>query len=175
MKRFHKSRFIAWVLTDHIHSAGEIFGNVLLVRLKGATTDFEKLSITPESLNNILAEITVAAQYLHGVVRHLFGHSGGDQLHPVGVDPLAGFVEVHTGRRVIKISASRHVLRVRISNISLDLAKGVDWLAEGGTLVRVARHDLHAAASDSGRHGGNGHALNLKITHHMQEAVTFFS
>src|SRR5262249_3611666 len=122
-------------LADDLHPAGEVFGDVFLVRLQGAATDLQEFGVAPQLLDDVLAQVAVAAEDLHGVVRHLLGHGGGDQLHPVRVDALPGPVEVHAGRRVVQVGAGGHVLRVGVGNVPLDLAEGVDRLAEGGALV----------------------------------------
>jgi hypothetical protein len=53
-------RFIFSPLTNEIHPAGEIFGDIFLMGFQRSAADFEQLRIPPQPLDHILTEVAVA-------------------------------------------------------------------------------------------------------------------
>ena len=82
------------------------------------------------------------------------------------VEPLATFVKVKVERRLVQVGLARPVLGIRLADVPLHLAEGVQLLAEGRPLRRVGVHRLQAAPRDADAHRRQHDALDLEVAHH---------
>mmetsp|Transcript_24890 Transcript_24890/g.59638 ORF Transcript_24890/g.59638 Transcript_24890/m.59638 type:complete len:395 (-) Transcript_24890:99-1283(-) len=139
-----------------------------MVRFQGTAADLEKFRVAPQPLHRVLAHVAVPAHHLDCPVGHVFAHHRAVQLDAVRVEPLATFVKVKVERRLVQVGLARPVLGIRLADVPLHLAEGVELLAEGRPLRRVGVHRLQAAPRDADAHRRQHDALDLEVAHHAE-------
>src|SRR5687768_2659180 len=100
--------------------AQQLLGQVLLVRLEGASPDLEQLRVPEETLHLVLRAVPPSAEDLHRVVGDLLAHRSREQLRRVGAHPVAPVVARLAGDRVDERARSLR-LRVALGEVALDL------------------------------------------------------
>eukprot|EP00754_Rhynchopus_humris_P010369 Rhum_TRINITY_DN14147_c4_g1::Rhum_TRINITY_DN14147_c4_g1_i1::g.71671::m.71671 len=152
----------------------KVLHDVLVVRLKGTTSDLQKLRVPPQTLHRHVTRVPHAAEHLDGRVRNLLADRRGEQLRRVRADPVLRRGAHGAGHRVRQGLGGLR-LREALRHVLLDLPEVADRLAERPALLRVVEHDLDAALGDADGHGRKRQPLQLQVAHHAQHAASFLA
>mmetsp|Transcript_18372 Transcript_18372/g.29386 ORF Transcript_18372/g.29386 Transcript_18372/m.29386 type:complete len:213 (+) Transcript_18372:423-1061(+) len=140
-----------------------------------ATTDLQKLRISPETLHAVFGDVAVATHYLHCSVGHVLAHDAAVELYAIGIQTVAYSVEVQVLGRLVDVATASLVLRVGLGDEPLHLPEGVQRRAEGLALLRVPVHVLDTSSCDSKTHCRQGYPLDLQVAHHAHGGFALYA
>lgn len=104
-----------------VEEGGEIFRNIFLMGFKGPAADFQKFRIAPETFDDVVRDVAVAAVDLDGPVRNGRSHLGTHEFDGVGVDSISCMMTL--GGDMIEKGLCGFVFRVGFRDVALDLAE----------------------------------------------------